>query len=147
MRRFLVDTNVIVDILSRNPTWFEWSAKTLRASADEGPLAINPIIYAELAVGFERVEDLDVALPESDWRRLPLPWSAGFLAGRCFGEYRRRGGLRPRPLPDFYIGAHAAVEQLAVITRDVRRYRTYFPTVELVAPQARAHEPGAPEVP
>lgn len=82
MRRFLVDANVIIDVLSRDPTWFEWSAETLRISADEGPLAINPIIYAELAVGFERIEDLEAALPEADWARLPLPWGAGFLAGR-----------------------------------------------------------------
>jgi predicted nucleic acid-binding protein len=145
--RFLVDTNVIIDILSRDPTWFEWSSKTLRASADKGPLAINPIIYAELAVGFERIENLDAALPESDWARLPLPWGAGFLAGRCFGDYRRRGGRRPRPLPDFFIGAHAAVEGLALITRDVSRFKTYFPAVELVTPPARDTDPGANESP
>lgn len=134
MRRFLVDTNVVVDILTRDPAWSEWSAATLRACADLGPLAINPIIYAELSVGFDRIEDLDVALPEADWARLPLPWEAGFLASRCFGQYRRKGGQRPRPLPDFYIGAHAAVDGLALITRDVSRFRTYFPTVELIAP-------------
>ena len=134
MRRFLVDTNVIVDILSRNSTWFDWSAETLSRCANEGPLAINPIIYAELAVGFPRIESLDAALPEPDWQRLPLPWHAGFLAGRCFGEYRHRGGTRPSPLPDFYIGAHAAVDGLVVITRDSARFRTYFPRVELVEP-------------
>lgn len=135
MTRFLVDTNVIIDVLSRDPMWYEWSADTLQSMASLGPLAINPIIYAELSVGFDRIEDLDSALPEDDWQRLPLPWSAGFLAGRCFGEYRRRGGRRPRPLPDFYIGAHAAVDDLALITRDVSRFRTYFPTVELIAPE------------
>ena len=136
MSHFLVDTNIIIDILSRDPIWFQWSAETLRASADAGPLAINPIIYAELAVGFERIEDLDAALPEADWARLPLPWAAGFVAGRCFGEYRRRGGTRPRPLPDFYIGAHAAVEGLTLITRDVARFTTYFPALKLIAPPA-----------
>ncbi len=135
MTRFLVDTNVIIDVLSRDPMWYEWSADTLQSMASLGPLAINPIIYAELSVGFDRIEDLYSALPEDDWQRLPLPWSAGFLAGRCFGEYRRRGGRRPRPLPDFYIGAHAAVDDLALITRDVSRFRTYFPTVELIAPE------------
>ncbi len=135
MTRFLVDTNVIIDVLSRDPMWYEWSADTLQSMASLGPLAINPIIYAELSVGFDRIEDLYSALPEYDWQRLPLPWSAGFLAGRCFGEYRRRGGRRPRPLPDFYIGAHAAVDDLALITRDVSRFRTYFPTVELIAPE------------
>lgn len=147
MRRFLVDTNVIVDILSRDPRWLEWSAATLRACGDTGPLAINPIIYAELSVGFERIEDLEQALPEADWARLPLPWSAGYLAGRCFGQYRRRGGTRVRPLPDFYIGAHAAVEGLTLITRDVSRFRTYFPTVELVAPPGEVVEPDADEAP
>ena len=97
-------------------------------------LAINPIIYAELAVGFDRVEDLDAALPSPDWVRLPLPWSAGFLAGRCFRQYRRRGGSRPRPMPDFYIGAHAAVDGLTVVTRDSARFRTYFPKLALVSP-------------
>lgn len=135
MRRFLVDTNVIVDVLSRDPNGYGWSAATLLRCADEGPLAINPIIYAELSVGFERIEDLDLALPATDWLRLPLPWSAGFLAGRAFRGYRRRGGSRSRPLPDFYIGAHAAVEDLTLITRDVARFRTYFPTVRLVAPE------------
>jgi hypothetical protein len=147
VRRYLVDTNVIVDILTRDPRWFEWSAETLRASADVGPLAINPIIYAELSVGFERIEDLELALPDADWARLALPWAAGFLAGRCFGQYRRRGGRRPRPLPDFYIGAHAAVEELTLITRDVSRFRTYFPTVELIAPPGTADEPDDDEAP
>lgn len=145
MRRFLVDTNIIVDILTRDPTWFKWSSATLHACADLGPLAINPIIYAELSVGFDRIEDLEEALPEGDWARLPLPWSAGFLAGRCFGQYRRRGGQRPRPMPDFYIGAHAAVEGLDLITRDVTRYRTYFPSVELIAPQGAAIAPSGTE--
>lgn len=134
MRRFLVDTNVIVDVLSRDPAWFEWSASALDRCASEGPLAVNPIIFAELAVGFRRIEDLDAALPQPDWQRLPLPWPAGFLAGRCFGEYRRRGGTRTNPLPDFYIGAHAAVEDLVVVTRDGARFRTYFPRVRLVEP-------------
>jgi len=134
MKRFLVDTNVIVDILSRDPTWFDWSAAILDRCATEGQLAINPIIYAELAVGFERIEDLEAALPEPDWVRLELPWSAGFLAGRCLGEYRRRGGSRLRPLPDFYIGAHAAVAGLTVVTRDATWFRAYFPKLELIEP-------------
>jgi predicted nucleic acid-binding protein len=134
VRRFLIDTNVVLDILSRDPIWFDWSAATLERCAEEGPIVINPIIYAELAVGFARIEDLDAALPEPDWSRLPLPWHAGFLAGRCFGEYRRRGGTRLRPLPDFYIGAHAAVEGLTVVTRDDARFRTYFPRLDIVAP-------------
>ncbi len=144
MRRFLVDTNVIVDILSRDPVWFEGSAEVLTQCASEGPLAINPIIYAELAVGFPEVEILDAALSEPDWQRLPLPWSAGFLAGRCFGVYRRRGGARSSPLPDFYIGAHAAVEDLVVITRDAARLRTYFPKVQLIEPRRSTTTTRAP---
>lgn len=134
MRPFLVDTNVIIDIVSRDPTWFEWSANTVRSCGDQGPLAINPIIYAELAAGFDRIEVLDAMLPTPDWLRLPLPWPAGFLAGRCFATYRHNGGHRPRPLPDFYIGAHAAVDGLTLITRDEKRYRSYFPKVDLVCP-------------
>ncbi len=134
MRRFLIDTNVIVDVLSRDAVWFDASAAVLERCAGEGILAINPIIFAELAVGVPHIEELEAALPASDWQRLPLPWAAAFLAGRCFGEYRRRGGQRPRPLPDFYIGAHAAVEPLVVVTRDAARFRTYFPRLEVVEP-------------
>lgn len=134
MKRYLIDTNVVLDILSRDPAWFDWSATTLERCAAEGQIAINPIIYAELAVGFSRIEDLEAALPAPDWARLALPWAAGFLAGRCFGEYLRRGGNRTRPLPDFYIGAHAAVEELTVVTRDAKRFRTYFPGIDVIAP-------------
>ncbi len=134
MRRFLVDTNVIVDVLTRDAAWSVWSSEALRRAAMEGPLGINPIIYAELALGFERVEALERALPSPDWVRLPLPWAAGFLAGRCFGEYRRRGGQRTAPLPDFYIGAHAAVDGLTLLTRDVARFKTYFPRLDVVCP-------------
>lgn len=136
MSRVLVDTNVIVDVLSHDPTWFGWSSEALARCASGGPLLINPIIYAELSVGFPRIEDLDAALPTPDWQRLPLPWSAAFLAGRSFDLYRKRGGARSSPLADFYIGAHAAVEDLTLLTRDAARYRTYFPKVHLVAPDA-----------
>ncbi len=134
MKRFLVDTNVILDVLTRDPVWCVWSTAALERCIDQGPVAINPIIYAELAAGFPRIEDLEASLPSPDWIRLPLPWLAGFLAGRSFSEYRRRGGKRPTPLPDFYIGAHAAVEGLVLVTRDSTRYRTYFPRLELVTP-------------
>ena len=105
----------------------------------QGPLAIHPIIYAEVAVGFPRDEVLGAALPEPHWVRLPVPWHAGFLAGRCFGAYRQRGGTRTSPLPDFYIGAHAAVDDLVVLARDAARFRKYFPRVQVVAPE---EEPG-----
>lgn len=97
-------------------------------------LAINPLVYAEVSIRFERIEELEEALPEPDFLRLPLPWEAAFLAGKCFVRYRRRGGGRSSPLPAFYIGAHAAVAGLVLLTRDATRYRTYFPGLEIVAP-------------
>jgi hypothetical protein len=130
----LVDTCVLLDILTDNPTWSEWSATTVAAARDNGDLVINPIIYAEVSAGFERIEDVDAALPVTDFRREPLPYQAGFLAARAFVDYRRRGGARSSPLPDFYIGAHAAVSRYRVITRDTARFRTYFPGVELLTP-------------
>jgi predicted nucleic acid-binding protein len=130
----LVDSNVLIDVRSEDPVWFEWSARALAATADRYRLAINPIIYAELSIDAERIEDLDAELPEADYLRLPLPYEAGFLAGKAFVGYRRSGGTRRSPLPDFYIGAHAAVHGLTLLTRDATRYRTYFPTVTLISP-------------
>ncbi len=109
-------------------------ALVLARQADAGPLVLNPIIYAEAAARFERIEDLEAALPGSYFERRPLPWEAAFLAGRSFVAYRRRGGKRRSPLPDFYIGAHALVEGLTLLTRDPARYRTYFPKLRLIAP-------------
>ena len=130
----LVDTNVLLDVLTEDPTWLDWSLVALATATEDGPLFINPIIYAEVSVRFSRVEDLDDALPPQDYRRLALPWEAAFLAGKAFVAYRRSGGSRSSTLPDFFIGAHAAVEGLVLLTRDVARYRTYFPTVQLSAP-------------
>ena len=130
----LVDSNVILDVLSEDAGWFDWSASMLEDAADRGQLFINPIIYAEVAAGFERIEDLDDALPDRYYRRVPLPWESAFLAGQCFVKYRRRGGIRRSPLPDFYIGAHAAIAGLTLLTRDAQRYRAYFPTIRIVAP-------------
>lgn len=115
----------------------------LARCADTGILLINPIIYAEVSVGFKRIEELDDLLPADSFRRDPLPWEAAFLAGKCFLEYRRRGGSRRSPLPDFYIGAHAAVSGLPLLTRDARRYRTYFPRLPLLAPDPEK-EPSLP---
>lgn len=133
----LVDSNVILDVVTEDRRWVEWSQSALVQAADEGALAINPIIYAEVSIGFSRIETLDDVLNPSIFHRLPLPWEAGFLAGKCFGRYRRLGGNRRSPLPDFYIGAHAAVSGLALLTRDPSRYRTYFPTLTIVAPARR----------
>lgn len=130
----LVDSNVILDVLTEDADWFDWSASMLADAANRGPLAINPIIYAEISARFERIEDLEDALPDRYYRRLPLPWEAAFLAGQCFVQYRRRGGQRRSPMPDFYIGAHAAIADLTLLTRDRGRYREYFPTLRVVGP-------------
>ena len=130
----LVDSNVLLDVLTDDEKWAGRSGAALARAADAGRLAINPIIYTEISVGFSTVEELDAALPAGDFERRPLPWAAGFLAGKCFVRYRRGGGGRRSPLPDFYIGAHAAVEGLTLLTRDPRRYRTYLPRLALVTP-------------
>jgi predicted nucleic acid-binding protein len=130
----LVDSNVLLDVLTEDAQWLDWSATALSLAAERAVLIINPLIYAEVSVRFERIEDLDAALPPSLFRRDGLPWEAGFLAAKCFRAYRREGGARRSPLPDFYIGAHAAIRGLTLLTRDATRYRTYFPTLELIAP-------------
>jgi predicted nucleic acid-binding protein len=130
----LVDSNVILDVLTEDDEWLDWSSSRLAESASTGMLVINPIIYAEVSARFERIEELDDALPVDYYRRVPLPWEATFLAGQCFMKYRRRGGNRRSPMPDFYIGAHAALTGLTLLTRDATRYRTYFPTLRIVAP-------------
>lgn len=130
----LLDSNVLLDMLTEDPRWFGWSTSAIEEAGNQGRLLLNPIVYAEASVSFARIEDLDLALPTQFYERVPLPWEAGFLAGKCFVEYRRRGGERRSPLPDFYIGAHAAVAGVRLLTRDPRRYRTYFPKLELIAP-------------
>jgi hypothetical protein len=130
----LVDSNVILDVATDDATWGAWSTEALARAADESILVINPIVFAEVSVGFDRVEDLEDALPAELYRRDPLPYEAAFLAAKSFLAYRRRGGRRASPLPDFYIGAHAAVAGLSLLTRDPARYRTYFPKLRLVAP-------------
>jgi len=129
----LVDSNVIIDVLTKDPVWQVWSEAALSNAADRDEIAINPIIYAEIAAGFATMNDLDRYLGADAFRRLALPYEAGFVAGRAFVEYRRRGGVRTSPLPDFYIGAHAAVSGFSVLTRDARRYAGYFPRVRLIA--------------
>lgn len=130
----LVDSNVILDVAMDDARWGTWSADMLAAVADESILVINPVIYAEVSVGVDSIELLDEILPPHVFRREPLPYEAGFLAGKAFLAYRRRGGQKVSPLPDFYIGAHAAIAGLRLLTRDTRRYRTYFPKLEILAP-------------
>lgn len=134
MKRVLVDSNVLLDILTDDPLWYAWSAEQLDTCASQARLYINPLIYAKVSVGFERIEDLEAALPPDLFTRLELPWDAGFLAGKAFLRYRRAQGIRTSPLPDFYIGAHAAIDGMALLTRDATRYRSYFPTLELISP-------------
>jgi predicted nucleic acid-binding protein len=130
----LVDSNVLLDIATADPRWLDWSSRALETAADESTLAINPLIYAEVSIGFERIEDLEAALPAALYEREPLPYDAAFLAGKAFQLYHRRGGARGSPLPDFYIGAHAAIRGHRLLTRDPARYQSYFPTVELIHP-------------
>lgn len=130
----LVDSNVLLDVLTEDPRWLPWSLDALAAAAEVGPLWINPIIFAEVSVRFSRIEDVEDALPHEHFRRAPLPWEAAFLAGKAFLRYRRSGGSRTSTMPDFFIGAHAAVAELALLTRDRARFRTYLPTVVLITP-------------
>jgi predicted nucleic acid-binding protein len=131
----LVDTNVLLDIATRDAEWFTWSAGKLAPLIDAREAAINPVIYAELAPLYRDARDLDLNLvPPSNFRRLALPYSAGFPAARAFQAYRKAGGRRSAPLPDFFIGAHAEAEGLSLLTRDATRYRTYFPKVRLICP-------------
>ena len=130
----LVDSNVLFDVLQEDEEWLDWSASMLAQAAERGALAINPIIYAEVCAGYDTIEELDRVMPLEFYRREPLPWTAGFLASRAFLSYRRRGGARRSPLPDFYIGAHAAVAGHTLLTRDPKRYRRYFPKLRIIAP-------------
>lgn len=131
MNSLLVDSNVILDIFTADPVWFGWSSDQLSEAKDE--VFINPIIYAEVSLHFASIEDLEAALPDFI-QKVPLPWEAAFIAGRRFLEYKRRGGVRTAPLPDFYIGAHALIAGAKVLTRDDLFYRSYFPELRLISP-------------
>jgi predicted nucleic acid-binding protein len=128
----LVDTNVLLDVITNDRVWAEWSELALRTAAENSALAINPFIFAEVSVKFARIEEADAAL--ADFEREPLPYEAGFLAGKAFLSYRKRGGTKRTPMPDFYVGAHAVVARMQLLTRDAARYRTYFPGLRLIAP-------------
>ena len=130
----LVDSNIILDVATQDPTWGARSGSVLAREAEMAQLVINPIIFAEVSVGFEKVEELDSALPPGLFRREDLPWEAAFLAGKCFLAYRRRGGTRTSTLPDFFIGAHAALAGYRLLTRDAARYRTNFPALKILEP-------------
>jgi predicted nucleic acid-binding protein len=134
MMAVLVDSNVLLDILTEDRRWLSWSSAALEQAANSSRLVINPIIYGEVSVSFARIEDLEQALPASIFEREALPYDAAFLAGKAFLTYRRRSGTKSSPLPDFYIGAHAAIRGYRVLTRDVTRYRAYFPKLPLIVP-------------
>ena len=130
----LVDTNVLLDLVTGDAAWADWSQRQLEAAALRDRLAINPVIYAELSIGFERIEELDEVLEITRIELAEMPRSALFLAGKVFRGYRRRGGTKTGVLPDFFIGAHAAITLSALLTRDPARYRSYFPRIALITP-------------
>lgn len=133
MSDVLVDSNVLIDVFSEDEEWVDWSSSMIEEAGAHGRLVINPIIYAEVSLRVDSMEALDEDLEHLVDRRA-LPWEAAFLAGKCFYAYRRAGGTRTAPLPDFFIGAHAAVENLTLLTRDPRRVRAYFPKLRIIAP-------------
>lgn len=131
----LVDANVALDLVTRDPYWAEWSTAALDAASIQGPLLINDVIYAELSVRYENVDDLERFVNGTGLQMALIPRPALFLAGKAFARYRKAGGTRTGVLPDFFVGAHAMVSGIPLLTRDARRYRTYFPAVTLVSPQ------------
>jgi predicted nucleic acid-binding protein len=131
----LIDSNVLIDLLIDDPKWSDWSLAHLEQAALRGPLLINDIVYAETSTRYPAIEDFESALDVGGVTVVSTPRMALFLAGKAFTKYRRAGGIRTGVLPDFFIGAHAAVEELPLLTRDARRYRHYFPTVMLIAPE------------
>lgn len=131
---FLIDSNVILDVVTEDKVWFEWSSSIIAQSVETAQAWINPVIYAEVSVGFSKIEELERALPQTVFRRVPLPYEAAFLAGKCFLRYRKSAGAKTSPLPDFYIGAHAAISNLTLVTRDKGRFHTYFPKLKIICP-------------
>ena len=135
MRGILIDSNVILDVFLDDPNWAEWSEAVLSEYSLHAPLYINPVIYTEISIGFNKIEELEAAVLKGGFQMLEIPKEALFLAGKAFLKYRRSKGVRNSPLPDFFIGAQAAVFNLALITRDIKRYQTYFPTVKIISPE------------
>ena len=136
MSAVLVDSNILLDVFTEDSRWFSWSSAALENAANESRLVISPIVYGEVSIRFDRIEDLEEALPSAIFEREAVPFEAAFLAGKAFAAYRRRSGAKTSPLPDFLIGAHAAIRGYRVLTRDVTRYRTYFPKLALISPTA-----------
>ena len=149
MKEILVDSNIILDIVTEDENWFDWSANKLIEYTQQTQLNINPIIYAEISIGFEKIEELETILPINFFHRLDLPWEAAFLAGKCFMQYRQKGGTKQSPLPDFYIGAHAAITGMMLLTRDVKSLPDLFSYFRInssrilirIIPPPRPHTP------
>ena len=135
MTAVLIDSNVLLDIMTEDPQWFSWSAAAMESAADRSRLVINALIYAEVSVRYSRIEDLEAALPKALLEREPISYEAAFLAGKAFLTCRRQGGTKRSPLPDFFIGAHAATAGYRLLTRDAARYRGYFPRLQLISPE------------
>lgn len=135
MKGILVDSNIILDIFLDDPNWAEWSESKLEKFSAITRLFINPVVYSEVSIGFKRIEEMESAINRSSFQMLDIPKEALFLAGKAFLKYRKNKGTKKSPLPDFYIGAQAAIFDMDLITRDVSRYRTYFPTVRLISPE------------
>lgn len=130
----MVDSCVFLDIFTQDAKWYAWSSNALAEAANCGTIIINPIIYEEISIRFEQIEELEALLSPDVFEYRAIPREAAFLAGKSFMNYRRRGGQKTHPLPDFFIGAHAAIDRLVLITRDVRRYREYYPSLHLICP-------------
>lgn len=130
----MVDSNVLLDIFTEDKGWYGWSSEKLSLLAEQHTLCINQLIYAEISIGFKRIEELEAVFPKDYILYAQLPYEAAFLAGKCFLKYRRAGGTKVAPLPDFYIGAHATIEKMILLTRDHRRYQTYFPGLTIISP-------------
>ena len=132
----LIDSCVLLDVVTEDARWADWSANRIAEAMDNGRVVINQLIYAEVSVGYQSVEELDEFLPARDYERESLPYRAGFAAGKAYLRYRQSGGDKRAPMPDFYIGAHAAVAGYRLLTRDARRFRTFFPRVDLIVPDS-----------
>ena len=134
MKAVMVDSCVLLDVLTEDPKWCSWSAEQIAQAAENGFIIINPVIYSEISISFERIEDIESIFTDDVFVYRSIPKEAAFLAGKCFLKYRRSGGNKSLPLPDFFIGAHASIEGLPLITRDVKRFRNYYPALELICP-------------
>lgn len=134
MNGVLVDSNVLLDIVTEDNNWFEWSSRIFQKYSEHYDLVINPIIYSEVSIGYNRIEEYEKALP-NEIKRVLIPWEAAFLAGKAYLKYRKNGGHRHSPLPDFFIGAHAVVGNLILLSRDTKKLKHYFPSLHLISPE------------